>query len=156
MKSLKVRIAALALAGGFGAAAIMIDHWEGNELTPYQDAVGVWTVCRGHTSTVDKTRTYTPQECDALFQSDLGNAFSAIDRHVIVPVSEPVKAALASFIFNVGETQFRNSTLLRKLNAGDTAGACAELDRWVYAKGRKLSGLVKRRAAERELCEAGL
>ncbi|WP_405045477.1 glycoside hydrolase family protein [Pseudomonas aeruginosa] len=48
------------------------------------------------------------------------------------------------------------STLLRKLNAGDVRGACAELSRWVYAGGKKLGGLVRRRAAERELCEIGL
>ncbi|HHG5564729.1 TPA: glycoside hydrolase family protein [Pseudomonas aeruginosa] len=45
---------------------------------------------------------------------------------------------------------------MRKLNAGDVRGACAELSRWVYAGGKKLGGLVRRRAAERELCEIGL
>ncbi len=66
------------------------------------------------------------------------------------------KAALASFVYNVGETQFSRSTLLRKLNAGDVKGACAELSRWVYAGGKVYKGLVNRRMAERELCEQGL
>lgn len=69
---------------------------------------------------------------------------------------ETRRAALASFVYNVGEGQFSRSTLLRKLNAGDAREACAELSRWVYAGGRVLTGLVKRRAAERELCEVGL
>ncbi|HGM8337746.1 TPA: glycoside hydrolase family protein [Pseudomonas aeruginosa] len=56
----------------------------------------------------------------------------------------------------MGETQFSRSTLLRKLNAGDVKGACAELSRWVYAGGKVYKGLVNRRKAERELCEQGL
>ena len=44
--------------------------------------------------------------------------------------------------------------LARKTNAGDLAGACAELSRWTYAGGRQLPGLIKRRAAEREMCES--
>ena len=66
------------------------------------------------------------------------------------------RAALGSFVYNVGEGQFSSSTLLRLLNAGDARGACAQLSRWVFAGGKQLAGLVNRRAAERELCEVGL
>ena len=66
------------------------------------------------------------------------------------------RAALVSFVYNVGGTKFGNSTLLKKLNAGDASGACAELSKWVYAGGVKLKGLVARRAEERQLCEVGL
>ena len=66
------------------------------------------------------------------------------------------RAALGSFVYNVGERQFSSSTLLRLLNSGDVLGACAQLSRWVYAGGKQLAGLVNRRAAERELCEVGL
>ena len=79
---------------------------------------------------------------------------SRISAQVALP--EPPRAALASFVYNVGEGNFARSTLLRKLNQGDLRGACHELSRWVYAGGRKLNGLVSRRATERELCLAGL
>ena len=66
------------------------------------------------------------------------------------------KAAFLSFAFNVGAQKFCGSTLVKKANQGDMPGACAELSRWTYAGGRELPGLVKRRAAERALCERGL
>jgi lysozyme len=60
-----------------------------------------------------------------------------------------------SFAYNVGGGNYCGSTLVRKLNAGDTAGACNELTRWTRAKGIVLPGLVKRREAERQLCLQG-
>ena len=75
-------------------------------------------------------------------------------RCVVAPLAANEAAALTSFAFNVGTDALCGSTLARKANAGAPASAwCAELDRWVFAHGVKLSGLVKRRAAERALCE---
>lgn len=59
--------------------------------------------------------------------------------------------ALASFCFNVGLGAFEKSTLFSRLKAGDLVGAASQLPRWVHANGQALPGLVKRRAAEREL-----
>lgn len=61
-------------------------------------------------------------------------------------------AAYLSFIYNVGVGAFADSTLRVKLFKGDRRGACNELSRWVYADGKKLAGLVKRREAERQVC----
>jgi lysozyme len=72
---------------------------------------------------------------------------------VKTPMTDGQKAAFVSFAYNVGVQGFCGSTLVRKANAGDMTGACAELSRWVMAGGKKLPGLVNRRAAERELCE---
>jgi lysozyme len=69
------------------------------------------------------------------------------------PLTDGQKAAFLSFAFNVGNGNFCGSTLVRKANAGDMRGACAELSRWVYAGGKELPGLVRRRAAERAMCE---
>jgi len=71
-----------------------------------------------------------------------------------VPLNAHELAAYTSFVFNVGHGNFASSTLRRRLNEGDREGACEELKRWVYAKGQKLPGLVKRREAERQLCLA--
>lgn len=62
-------------------------------------------------------------------------------------------AALCSFAYNVGVGAFSRSTLLKKLNAGAGDAACAELDRWVYAKDKRVPGLVTRRSVERAVCE---
>lgn len=59
--------------------------------------------------------------------------------------------ALASFAFNVGLGAFEGSTLFKKLKVGDKAGASAQFGRWISAKGKVLPGLLKRRAAERDL-----
>jgi lysozyme len=61
------------------------------------------------------------------------------------------EGALADFVYNLGATNFRASTLLRLLNAGDYAGAAAQFDKWDMAGGRVLSGLLRRRQAETAL-----
>jgi len=71
-----------------------------------------------------------------------------------VPMHQTEWDALVSLSFNVGSNAVCNSTLVRKLKAGDYQGACKEYDRWVYFQGRVLPGLVKRRAEERALCES--
>jgi lysozyme len=70
-----------------------------------------------------------------------------------VPMHQHEWDAVISWAFNIGSGAACKSTLVRKLKAEDYAGACAELDRWVYFQGRVLPGLIKRRAEERALCE---
>ncbi|MHB0820115.1 lysozyme [Stutzerimonas stutzeri] len=154
--SLRSKIAIGALTGAVGMASALVTWFEGRSLVAYLDPVGIPTICEGVTQGVRMGDVATPAECDALLEKELAVALAAVERRVRVPLPDTRRAALASFVYNVGEGQFSRSTLLRKLNAGDVRGACAELSRWVYAGGRQLAGLVKRRAAERELCEAGL
>lgn len=156
MSPLKQRILAVSLAGAASMAGVLVTHFEGRSLVAYLDPVGIPTICEGVTRGVRLGQSKTPAQCDALLQQELTIAMTGVDRNVTRPQPETRRAALASFVYNVGESQFKASTLLRKLNTGDTRGACAELSRWVYAQGQKLQGLVNRRAAERELCEVGL
>lgn len=72
-------------------------------------------------------------------------------RNVKVPLSQGQFDALTSFTFNLGAGALASSTLLKKLNAGDCAGAQKEFGRWVHAGGEVLQGLVRRRAAEAKL-----
>jgi lysozyme len=60
-------------------------------------------------------------------------------------------SALVSLVFNIGEEAFRGSTLRRKLNVGDVAGAADEFERWRFSRGKPLAGLERRRREEREL-----
>ena len=150
------------IVGGSGAisiAAVMLgnaDGLEGRRYYAYQDVVGVWTVCDGHTGAdVRRGHRYTDKECDALLQSDLRKVASAIDPLIKVRIPEPTRAALYSFTYNVGSGAFASSTLLNKLNSGDVLGACKELQRWTYAGGKQWKGLITRREIEREVCEWG-
>ncbi|GHU04239.1 hypothetical protein FACS1894205_2120 [Alphaproteobacteria bacterium] len=152
-----------ALAAGAGAmalAAIFVPEWEGYSPKAYQDSAKVWTICTGHTGGVKPDQAATAKECRAFLESDMGAAFATVERRVKIPISEPTRAALASFVFNVGEGAFATSGVLKKLNGGDIRGACDELTKWVYVTvgGQKmrLHGLDRRRAAERELCLAGV
>jgi lysozyme len=153
---LKTRIGIGAAAGAISIATAVVSYYEGFEPTAYRDPVGIPTICYGHTATARMGQTISQAKCTALLQADLGHAFAAVDRRARVELPPPTRAALASFVYNVGEGAFARSTLLRKLNARDLRGACNELSRWVYAGGRKLNGLIKRRATERELCLSGL
>lgn len=149
-----------AIVGGSGAitiAAAMLgnaDGLEGRRYYAYQDLVGVWTVCDGHTGAdIRRGHRYTDKECDALLQSDLLKVAAAIDPLIKARIPDPTRAALYSFTYNVGSGAFANSTLLKKLNSGDVQGACKELQRWTYAGGKQWKGLITRREIEREVCE---
>lgn len=154
--SLKQRVIVGALTGALGMAGAVVTWFEGRSLVAYLDPVGIPTICDGITAGVSLGRVATEAECDALLAEELGKAMQVVDRLAIHEQPDTRRAALASFVYNVGAGAFARSTLLRKLNGGDVAGACAELSRWVYAGGKQLAGLVRRRAAERELCEVGL
>lgn len=150
-----------AIVSGSGAitiAAVMLgnaDGLEGRRYYAYQDVVGVWTVCDGHTGTdIRRGHRYTDKECDNLLKADLRKVANTIDPLIKVRIPEPTRAALYSFTYNVGSGAFASSTLLKKLNNGDQVGACEELRRWVYAGGMKWKGLMNRRNMERSLCLA--
>lgn len=134
----------------------MVKHFEGLRTTAYQDSVGVWTIGYGHTSMAGPPQVYpgmtiTTAEAEAILQQDLEVFERGVSQALTIATRENPFSAMVSFAFNVGLTAYRNSTLLRKHNAGDFAGAANEFPRWVYAGGEVLPGLVRRRDAERTL-----
>ena len=150
-----------ALIAKIGAAAATlvvstVAYYEGTVLRSYRDPVGIVTACTGHTgSELKMGQTYTRQQCEEMLYQDLAQHADALSC-IRQPLTDGQRAAFVSFAFNVGGEAFCRSTLVRKANSGDIDGACAELSRWTYAGGKQLPGLIKRRAAERQLCEAGL
>lgn len=149
---LKRRIAAGVAAGALAVAIPVVSWFEGRSNDAYLDPVGIPTICEGITKGVQLGQRKTDTECDALLLEELRSALSTVDSKVKVPMPDTRRAALASFVYNVGAGAFSSSTLVRKLNSGDVRGGCDELLRWVLADGKRLPGLVKRREAERELC----
>lgn len=121
----------------------------------YKDDVGIPTICHGHTDNVRMGQIATADQCRQWLLEDLDTANAAIDRAVTVDITDYERIALASFIYNVGEGNFRSSTLLKLINQGQFCAAAGQFPRWNKAKGKVLPGLTKRRAAERALFMEG-
>jgi lysozyme len=129
----------------------LIKRFEGLRLTAYDDGVGIATVGYGHTKGVRLGDKITEEQATDFLRVDVAEAADAVARLVTVALTQNQRDALISLVFNIGTGAFEGSTLLRKLNAGDHAGAAEEFTRWNKGGGRVLAGLVRRRAAEREL-----
>lgn len=129
----------------------LIKSFEDCRLTAYQDSVGVWTIGYGHTNGVYAGMTITQAQAEEFLRSDLKTAENAVNGKVTYPITQNMFDALVSLTFNIGTGNFGSSTLLKKLNQGDINGAANEFDRWVYAGGKVEPGLVRRRAAEKEM-----
>lgn len=139
----------------------LIKQFEALRLRAYLDAVGVWTIGWGHTRGVKKDDVITREIAQQLFEEDLLDVEAAIQKHVTTTISQQQFDALASFVFNFGETKFATSTLLRKINARDFEGAALEFRFWVHGTDPvtkekvKLNGLIRRRSAEEVMFRAG-
>jgi lysozyme len=140
------------------AVVVLVGGFEGFRQVAYLDPVGIPTICFGETRGVRLGMKATRAECEAMLTRSLIEHEEGMARCLRQPERIPDGAygAFLSFTYNVGVGAFCGSTLARKANAGDIRGACAELSKWDRAKGIRLPGLTKRRAAERALCERGL
>ena len=96
-------------------------------------------------------RPITDKYAQRLLKYDILRFAKGVEALITVKLGQNQKDALISFAYNVGLCAFKKSTLLRFINVGDFANAAKQFDRWVFAKGKKLSGLVKRRHAEKNL-----
>lgn len=93
----------------------------------------------------------TKERAMEILRSDVITAENIINKLVKVPLNQNQFDALVSFVFNIGETQFASSTLLRLLNDGDYQAVPNELNRWIHGSGKKLPGLINRRRNEGNL-----
>lgn len=154
--ALRNKIIGVSAAGALAMAAVLIPSLEGVEHKPYQDVIGVWTVCYGHTGKdIMLGKSYTEAECRVLLDKDLRTTAAQVDPYIKKPIPDTTRAALYSFAYNVGAGNFKTSTLLYRLNQGDIASACDQLRRWTYAGGKPWKGLMNRREIEREVCLMG-
>lgn len=127
-----------------------IKKWEGLRLEGYMPTPNdVPTIGYGHTKTAKMGMVITEKQAEDLLRQDLSWVREVISKEVKVPLTQKQYDALASFIFNVGGSAFRKSTMLRKLNASDYVGAANEFPRWDKQKGTTLLGLTRRRAYEK-------
>ena len=134
----------------------LIKEFEGCSLAAYRCPAGVWTIGYGHTGKVDGKAVslgmrITQTKAAQLLREDLASFEAAVNAAVKTLITQNMFDALVSFSYNCGAGALRNSTLLRKLNAGDYLGAADEFPKWNKAGGKVLNGLVRRREAERKL-----
>ncbi|AMO43495.1 putative endolysin [Pseudomonas phage K4] len=132
-----------------------IKEHEGLRLVAYLDSVGVWTIGYGDTGPdVVKGLTITKEEAEKRLRRRLVEFEGYVNTYVKVPLKQHQFDALVSLVYNIGPTNFKTSTLLKKLNAGDYIGAADQF--LVWNKGRVdgklvvIKGLANRRAKERK------
>lgn len=132
----------------------LIEQFEGFVTTPYRCPAGWWTIGYGHViREAEQERLVQVDRSTAreLLQQDVRVVEQAIARLIHVPLTQPQFDALVSFTFNLGAGALQRSSFRRKINRGEHEEVPRELMRWVWGGGRKLPGLVRRRAAEGRL-----
>ncbi len=125
------------------------------DVRAYRCPAGRWTIGWGHCKGVKSGMRATIEECEKFIQEDLDEAGKVVTRLVHVPVTQHQFDALASFVFNLGQGNFAESTLLRKLNQGLYDEIPEQIMRWNKARVdgvlTPLKGLTRRRTAEAAL-----
>ena len=134
----------------------LICGFEGKRLVAYDDGVGVWTIGFGTTVypnsiKVKKGDACTEAQAKAYMAHDLKKFESAVNNAVKIPLNQNQFDALVSLAYNIGTGAFSKSTLVKKLNGNDIRGAADQFDVWVNAGGKRMQGLVNRRAKEKAL-----
>jgi lysozyme len=140
------------------AGANLIHHFEGclkkdgAHFKAYHCPANVLTIGWGHTNhhgrKFDAATRWTMEECDAAFHEDMAGFEKDVRKLVTVPLTDYQYDALVSFAYNCGAGNLAKSTLLKRVNAGDHAGAAQEFKKWNKGGGKVLAGLTRRRASE--------
>jgi lysozyme len=140
-------------------------------LDPYMDHIGVWTIGWGHAIHVGSTLLRGPADAarakalypdgitiaqaEILLAADLLEKCRDVCSLVTRELSQSQFDALVDFCFNLGRRRLQESTLLKRVNAGDDVAAAQEFGKWIYAgtPPKPANGLIRRRAFERALWE---
>jgi len=132
----------------------LIKRFEGCELKAYRCPANVLTIGYGHTKNVTENMEITQQEANDMLDEELIEYCEYIDKMVKVSLNQNQFDALVAWIYNLGPTNFRNSTLLTVLNQERYSDVPEQIKRWNKADGKILDGLIKRREAEALLFES--
>lgn len=126
----------------------LIKKFEGIELEAYQDSVGVWTIGYGHTKGVKEGDNISLKQAEEMLEEELVEYEGYINNMVELGLEQNQFDALVAWVYNLGPTNLRESTLLKVLNQGLFDEVPFEIKRWNKAGGQVLNGLVRRREAE--------
>lgn len=131
-----------------GQGIELIKRYEGLRLEAYRCPAGVWTIGWGHTEGVKAGTVIDLAEAERLLEEDVAAAERCVNADDCA-LTQNRFDALVSFVFNVGTANYKKSTLRKKVLADpDDKTIADEFERWVYAKGKVLLGLMRRRADE--------
>lgn len=164
MMTSKGKIVTLTGASVASLVAGLILHFEGNVLQGYLDPAGIPTKCVGDTNNVIVGKAYTETEClESLEEQILKHAAPVLECTPQLKNQIFQLSAAISFAYNIGVSAYCKSDAANYFRKYDFANGCRSINtsdsgklQWVSSKGKVLPGLVKRRAAERQLCEVGL
>lgn len=145
----RTKVAALGASAVLMVGLAMEEDFVGRA---YQDIVGIWTIGFGTTEGVKPGDKITPVQALQRKLADVQKFEGALKQCVKVELHQHEYDAFLSLAYNIGPAAFCKSTLVRKLNAGDYAGACHEILRWNKAGGRVVQGLANRREREFKQC----
>ena len=133
----------------------LIKGYEGLRMSAHYAPSEQWTVGYGHTSSARHGMSVTEGDAERLLREDVRPLETVLADTVRAPLNQNEHDALVSLIFNIGEENWRKSTVLRKLNAGDKLAAAQAFEMWTKARVNgelvALDGLMRRRAAEKSL-----
>lgn len=135
----------------------LIKGFEGLRLKPYLDSVGVPTIGYGSTYCICgakitmQSKPITEEIAEFMLKVNSQIYVDAVTKAITVVPTQNQFDAMVSLCYNIGVTNFTNSTLVKKMNLGDVQGAADQFTVWRLAGGRILQGLVNRRAKERAL-----
>ena len=126
----------------------LIKKFEGCKLNSYLCSGDVWTFGYGHTRGVKEGSSCTQEQADEMLVDDLFEFEKYVHKYVNVPLDQNQFDALVAWTFNLGPTNLRESTLLKRVNEERFSDVPTEIRRWNRASGEVVQGLVRRRAAE--------
>ena len=129
----------------------LIKHFEGFAAKPYRCPAGYLTIGYGHIVANQLFSEITREQAETLLRADVRVSEIAVMRLIHRALLPHQFDALVSFTFNLGAGALQRSRLRRLVNATHDEAAAAEFKRWVFAGGRKLPGLMRRRIAESRL-----
>ena len=139
------------------AGLALIKQFEGFSPAPYRCPANVWTIGYGHVIAPHERETLRAVDevaAEKLLMHDVAAAEKAVARFIHRPLTQPQYDALVCFTFNLGSGALQRSTLRQVINRGEEDAVASQWMRFVWAAGRKLPGLVRRRAAELALYQS--
>ncbi len=126
----------------------LIKKFEGCELKAYQCSANVWTIGYGHTQGIKEGDSCTQEDADRMLAEDLEEFEGYVQEAVKVPLEQHEFDALVAWTYNLGPSNLRSSTMLKRLNDSQFDQVPSEMQRWNKAGGKVLDGLIRRREAE--------